>query len=93
MGAELCGGVADRGQRAQHQQLALGQSESAAGVEVAEAEPVRNRGSAVSNGSGRSARLSLISLPYRGAWTARPLAYRSASATVPCSGRGSGILA
>ena len=36
--AELCGGVADGGQGAQHQQLALGQGEPVSGVEVAEAE-------------------------------------------------------
>ena len=70
--AELGGGVADGGQGAQHQEFALGQGESAPGVEVAEAELGQEPGSASLNGSGRSARLSLISSPYRGACSARP---------------------
>ena len=91
MWAELCGSVAQGGQGAQHQQFALSKGEPTPGVEVAEAKLSEDHSSAVSNGSGRSATLSLISSPCIGIWTARPVLYRSVSVTLPCTGRGSGI--
>lgn len=91
MRAELGGGVADRGQRAQHQQFALGQGEPGSGVEVAEAELGQEPGERGVERFGQVGQVVLISLPYSGACTARPLVYRSASVTVPWSGRGSGM--
>ena len=87
--AELGGGIANGSERAQDQEFALRKSESASGVEAAEAELGQEPRRASLDGSGRAARLCLISFPYRGACSARPFAYRSASETVPCAGSGS----
>ena len=87
--AELGGGIANGSERAQDQEFALRKSESASGVEAAEAELSQEPRRASLDGSGRAARLCLVSFPYRGACSARPFAYRSASETVPCAGSGS----
>jgi hypothetical protein len=84
--AELGGGIANGSERAQDQEFALRKSESASGVEAAEAELSQEPRRASLDDSGRSARLCLISFPDRGACSARPFAYRSASETVPCAG-------
>ena len=72
VGAELGRGVDDRGEGTQHQEFALGQGVSPLRMwKSPKQNSVRNRGSASLNGSGRSAKLSLISFPYSGACSAR----------------------